>query len=204
MAKNGTEEEVTIQLSDAKMAGGGGGALVSQSYILRKSDVMHGVIRLLCLLTSAAALSVMTTAKQSSAVTLYGFTLPLYSKWSFSDSFVYVVSVCAAVSLHSLLQFLINVSRMLRKSPHIPSRNHAWLIFAADQIFAYAAMSAGSAASGVTNLNRTGIHHTPLPDFCKPLRVFCDRIAVSIAFTFFTCFLLAVSVVLDVVRLSNY
>ncbi|XP_047963190.1 CASP-like protein 3A1 [Salvia hispanica] len=199
MAKNPPEEAMNIQLSES-----GGAALVSQSNILRKSDVMQAVIRLLCLLTSSAALTVMTTAKQSATITLYGFTLPLYSKWSFSDSFVYVVCVCAAVALHSLLQLLINVSRMIRKSPHIPSRNHAWLIFAADQIFAYAVMSAGSAASGVTNLNRTGIHHTPLPNFCKPLHVFCDRIAISIAFTFLTCFLLAITVVLDVVCLSNY
>lgn len=71
------------------------------------------------------------------------------------------------------------------------------------QIFAYAVMSAGSAASGVTNLNRTGIHHSSLPNFCKPLHLFCDRVAVSIAFTFFTCFLLAISVVLDVLWLST-
>lgn len=72
------------------------------------------------------------------------------------------------------------------------------------QIFAYAVMSAGSAASGVTNLNRTGIRHSSLPNFCKPLHVFCDRVAVSIAFAFFTCFLLAISALLDVVCLANY
>ncbi|XP_057773116.1 CASP-like protein 3A1 [Salvia miltiorrhiza] len=186
--------EVSIQLSETKMG----------APTLRKSDVMHALIRLLCLLTSVTALSVMTTAKQASTISLYGFTLPLYSKWSFSDSFEYLVGVSAAVALHSLLQLLINTSRMLRKSPLIPSRNHAWLIFAGDQIFAYAVMSAGSAASGVTNLNRTGIHHSSLPNFCKALHVFCDRVAVSIAFTFFTCFLLAISVVLDVLCLSNY
>ena len=83
MAKNPPEEAMNIQLSES-----GGAALVSQSNILRKSDVMQAVIRLLCLLTSSAALTVMTTAKQSATITLYGFTLPLYSKWSFSDSFV--------------------------------------------------------------------------------------------------------------------
>ncbi|GFQ00229.1 CASP-like protein 3a1 [Phtheirospermum japonicum] len=165
---------------------------------------MHGVARLLCVLTSVTALSVMTTAKQASTISLYGFSLPLSSKWSFSDSFEYLVGVSAAVAVHSLVQLIINVSRMFRKSPIIPSRHHAWLIFAGDQLFAYATMSAGSAASGVTNLNHTGIHHSTLPNFCKPLHVFCDRVAVSIAFTFFSCFLLAVSVVLDVLWLSNY
>ncbi|XP_047964081.1 CASP-like protein 3A1 [Salvia hispanica] len=196
--------EVTIQLPEAKTAAESGPLVSPPSTGSRRSDVMHGVIRLVCLLTSVTALAVMTTAKQASTISLYGFSLPLYSKWSFADSFVYLVGVSAAVAVHSLLQLLINVTRMLRKSPLVPSRNHAWLIFAGDQIFAYMAMSAGSAASGVTSLNRTGIHHSDLPNFCKPLQVFCDRVAVSIAFTFFTCFLLAVSVVLDVVRLSNY
>ncbi|KAG8379998.1 hypothetical protein BUALT_Bualt07G0147900 [Buddleja alternifolia] len=210
--KNGPE--VSIQLPETKVAaaesGPLSGPLVSQrpgsrrEVAYRKADVMHGVIRLLCMLTSVTGLSLMATSKQASTISLYGFTIPLYSKWSFSDSFEYLVGVSAAVAAHSLLQLLINVSRTLRKSPVIPSRNHAWLIFAGDQIFAYAMMSAGSAASGVTNLNRTGIRHSALPNFCKPLHRFCDRVAVSIAFTFFSCFLLAISVVLDVVWLSKY
>ncbi|KAH6832468.1 hypothetical protein C2S53_019786 [Perilla frutescens var. hirtella] len=202
--KNG--EEVSIQLPEIKMTTESG-PLVSQrptAVANRKTDVMHTVIRFLCLLTSVTALSVMTTAKEASTISLYGFSLPLSSKWSFADSFEYLVGVTAAVAVHSLLQLLINVSRLSRKSPSIPSRNHAWLIFAGDQIFAYAVMSAGSAASGVTNLNRTGIRHSSLPNFCKPLHVFCDRVAVSIAFTFFTCFLLAISVLLDVLWLSKY
>lgn len=72
------------------------------------------------------------------------------------------------------------------------------------QAFAYALMSAGSAASGVTNLNRTGIRHTALPDFCKPLHKFCDHVAISIAFTFISCFLLATSAVQDVLWLSQH
>ncbi|KAK6125064.1 hypothetical protein DH2020_041180 [Rehmannia glutinosa] len=177
-----TGPEVSIQLPETKMATESGplsGPLVSSQRPdsrttagHRKSDVMHVVVRMLCLLTSVTAL--------------------------------YLVGVSAAVALHSLLQLLIIVSRMLRKSPVIASRKHAWLIFAGDQIFAYAMMSAGSAASGVTNLNRTGIQHSALPNFCKPLHVFCDCVAVSIAFTFFSCFLLAISVVLDVVWLSKY
>ncbi|KAL3511756.1 hypothetical protein ACH5RR_024473 [Cinchona calisaya] len=169
-----------------------------------KMDIAHVVLRLGCLLTSVTALSLMTTAKEASTLSLYGFNLPVYSKWSFSDSFEYLVGVSAAVAVHSLLQLLISGSRSLRKSPVIPSRNHAWLIFAGDQVFAFAMISAGSAASGVTNLNRTGIRHSALPNFCRPLHGFCDRVAASIAFTFLSCFLLATSMVLDVVWLSKY
>ncbi|KAF9615502.1 hypothetical protein IFM89_023884 [Coptis chinensis] len=78
------------------------------------------------------------------------------------------------------------------------------LLWKENTIFAFVMMSAGSAASGVTNLNKTGIRHSALPDLCKPLHRFCDRIAVSIAFTFFSCFLLGVSVVLDVIWLSKH
>ncbi|GMN37160.1 hypothetical protein TIFTF001_006581 [Ficus carica] len=171
--------------------------------VLRKADVAQVLLRLLCMATSVTALVFMVTARQASTVSIYGFPLPVYSKWSFSDSFEYLVGVSAAVAAHSLLQFLISTLRLLRRSSLIPSRNHAWLIFAADQVFAYAMMSAGSAASGVSNLNRTGIKHTALPNFCKPLHIFCDHVAISIAFTFFSCLLLAFSAVQGVIWLSK-
>jgi hypothetical protein len=47
----------------------------------------------------------------------------------------YVVGVAAVVAAHSLLQLLISVSRLLRKSPVIQSRRHAWLVFAGDQVY---------------------------------------------------------------------
>ncbi|EXB74562.1 hypothetical protein L484_026259 [Morus notabilis] len=191
--------------------------------VLRKADVAQVALRLLCMATSVTALVFMVTAREASTVSIYGFPLAVYSKWSFSDSFDndfafvvlelivpidilfwYLVGVSAAVAAHSLLQFLISTSRLLRRSSNIvPSRNHAWLIFAADQVFAYAMMSAGSAASGVSNLNRTGIKHTALPNFCKPLHIFCDHVAISIAFAFFSCLLLAISAVQDVIWLSK-
>ncbi|KAJ7963056.1 CASP-like protein [Quillaja saponaria] len=205
-------EEVVVQLSEAKVLENGamGGSLVGaemrnqrSSGVQRKADLVQMVIRLLCIGTSVIALSFMVTAKEASTVSIYGFQLPVHSKWSFSESFEYLVGVAAAVAAHSLLQLLIGTSRLIRKAPVIPSRNHAWLIFAGDQVFAYVMMSAGSAASGVTNLNRIGIQHTALPNFCKPLHIFCDHVAISIAFTFFSCFLLATSAIQDVIWLSR-
>ncbi|CAI9114193.1 OLC1v1014854C1 [Oldenlandia corymbosa var. corymbosa] len=212
---NSNTGEVNIQLPETAKMGGAptsvtmSGPLVSSSRpsvrsVHGKMDIAHVVLRLACLLTSVTSLAVMITAKQASTISLYGFSLPVSSKWSFSDSLEYLVGVSAAAAVHSLLQLFISGSRSLRKSPVIPSRNHAWLLFVGDQIFAFAMMSAGSAASGVTNLNRTGIRHSALPNFCKPLNVFCNRVAVSIVFVFFSCFLLAISVVLDVIWLSKY
>ncbi|GFZ08074.1 uncharacterized protein family [Actinidia rufa] len=211
MMMNGlkTPAEAAIQLPETKATdevaeiGTMNGPLASASS-RRKHDVTSVVLRLACLLTSVIALSLMITAEESSTISIFGFSLPLYSKWSFSDSFEYLVVVSAAVAAHSVLQLLISSSRLLRKSPVMPSRNHAWLIFVVDQVFAYAMMSAGSAASGVTHLNRTGIRHSALPNFCKPLHSFCNRIAVSIAFTFAGFFLLAALTVVDVIWLSSY
>ncbi|KAL6137588.1 hypothetical protein ACLB2K_062878 [Fragaria x ananassa] len=191
------ENGTTTSVSQAKSSSSQLGALLS------KADVAHVCLRLLCMASSVTALSSMLTARQASTVTIYGFHLPVYSKWSFAQSFVYVVGVTAFVTVYSLLQLLISGSSLLRKSPMIHSRNHAWLSFAGDQVFAYALMSAGSAASGVSNLNRTGIRHTPLPNFCKSLDIFCDHIAISIAFTFLSCLLLATSAVQSVIWLSN-
>ncbi|OAY53058.1 CASP-like protein 3A1 [Manihot esculenta] len=201
--------EVAVQLPDSKVAatensGTMSGPLMGTPRPFgRKAEVLHVALRLLCMVTSVAALSFMVTAHQSSSISIYGFMLRVYSKWSLSHSFEYLVGVSAAVVAHSSLQLLISLSRLLRKSPLIPSRSHAWLIFAGDQVFAYATMSAGAAASGVTNLNRTGIQHTPLPNFCKSLHYFCDHVAVSIAFTFFSCFLLAALAVHEVMWLSK-
>ncbi|KAK5843015.1 CASP-like protein [Gossypium arboreum] len=172
---------------------------------LTKGDVVVLTLRLLCMATSVTAMSFMVTARQVSAASFYGFQLQLHSKWSFSYSFEYLVGVTATATAYSLFQLLIAGTRLLvKKSPVIPSRNQAWLVFAGDQILAYAMMSAGSAASGVANLNRTGIRHTALPNFCKSLDSFCDHVAVSIAFTFFSCVMYAGAAVQDVIWLSTH
>ncbi|CAJ1951105.1 unnamed protein product [Sphenostylis stenocarpa] len=170
----------------------------------RRVDAVQLVLRGLCMAASVASISFMVTAKESSSIEIYLIQFPLQSKWSFSDSFEYLVGVAAAVAAHSLLQLLIGTSRFLKMSSVIPSRNHAWLLFAGDQVFAYALMSAGSAASGVTNLNRTGVRHTPLPNFCKLVPKFCDHVAISIVFTFTSCLLMAASAVQDVIWLSQH
>ncbi|GMH22220.1 hypothetical protein Nepgr_024063 [Nepenthes gracilis] len=115
-------------------------------------DAIHAVLRLLCLFSSVIALSLMITAKEDSTISLYGFQLPVFSKWTFSDSFEclfdvvsvaeydecllsrYLVGVSAAVVAHSLLQLLIDLLKLWRKAPVISSRNYAWLIFAGDQV----------------------------------------------------------------------
>uniref|UniRef100_A0A7N0TT62 CASP-like protein n=1 Tax=Kalanchoe fedtschenkoi TaxID=63787 RepID=A0A7N0TT62_KALFE len=172
--------------------------------LLRRVECAQVALRLMSVLTAVVALTMMLLAKQDAEINVYGFQLPVRSKWSLSNSFEYLVGVSAAVAAHSLVQLLIGLLRLFRRSPLIPSRVHAWLMFAGDQVFAYALMSAGSAASGVTNLNRTGVKHTAFPKFCNTLHSFCDRVAVSISFTFLGCFLLAVTAILDVIRLSKY
>ncbi|KAL6006110.1 hypothetical protein ACLOJK_040156 [Asimina triloba] len=222
--------EVGIQMPDSKVAADSAtmsGPLVpvsssADSKPRRKYDLAHALLRILCLLSSTAALSFMVSAEQSATVSVYGLELPVYSKWSFSDSFEnarfphlvvheppelwedrrfftwkkrmvgliklhsgslrgrFLVGISAAVAAHSLMQLVLSVSKIL-KSPVIPSRNHAWILFGGDQVFAYAVMSAGSASASVTNLNRTGIHHTALPNFCKPLNRFYGQQSGAIA-----------------------
>ncbi|XVF24925.1 hypothetical protein REPUB_Repub13aG0169600 [Reevesia pubescens] len=200
-----TEAKVVVEKEHSELRMGFNVGLGSKTRgIWTRGDVVLVTLRLLCMAASVTAISFMVTARQVNTASFYGFQLQLRSKWSFSYSFEYVVGVTAAAAGYSLLQLLIGGSRLIRKSPVIPSRNQAWLIFAGDQILAYAMMSAGSAASGVTNLNRTGIRHTALPNFCKSLDSFCDHVAVSIAFTFFSCVLYAASAVQDVIWLSKH
>ncbi|KAJ0986414.1 hypothetical protein J5N97_004770 [Dioscorea zingiberensis] len=170
----------------------------------RRRDMAGLGLRAACLASSLVSLCLLVTAEQHGEVSLYGFQLPLYSKWSFSDSFEYLVGISAAVTAYSVMQLLLSGRSVLKKAPVIPSRSQCWALFAGDQVFAYLMISAGSAAAGVTNLNRTGIRHSALPDFCKPLHRFCDRVTVSITFAFLSGLFLATSAVLDVLWLSNY
>ncbi|KFK38982.1 hypothetical protein AALP_AA3G184700 [Arabis alpina] len=167
----------------------------------RRNDVAMVVLRAMCMAVSTVAVSLMVTARETSTTTLYGFEFQLHAVWSLSDSLIYLLVVSSATVLYSLLQLIISGTRLMRKSPVIPTRTQAWFCFVADQILGYAMISGGSAALGVTNMNRTGIRHMPLPNFCKSLEFFCDHLAVSVVFALFAFLLLAVSSHLDVLRL---
>lgn len=54
----------------------------------RKIDVVHVILRLLSMASSVTALSFMVTARESSTLILYGFQIPVQSKWSYSSSFL--------------------------------------------------------------------------------------------------------------------
>ncbi|CAA7397348.1 unnamed protein product [Spirodela intermedia] len=138
-------------------------------------------LRVACLSASVLSLALMVSSQQSGTLSVYGFHLPVHAKWSFSESFEYLVAVVVVAAAHSVVQVVAVAARGR------PSRRGA----------------AGSAASGVTNLNRTGIRHAALPDFCRPLRRFCVTVAASIAFSFLAWLLLAASAVLDVLSICN-
>lgn len=80
--ENVGKNEVSIEMAEKKEERNGV-VVVGR----RKNDAMHVVARLVCLVTSLCSLSVMVTAKQRSTISLYGFSIPVYSNWSFSDSF---------------------------------------------------------------------------------------------------------------------
>lgn len=55
--------------------------------LFRKADVAQAILRVMSVATSLTAVVFMVTAEEASTVSVYGFSLPVYSKWSFSDSF---------------------------------------------------------------------------------------------------------------------
>uniref|UniRef100_A0A0D9V560 CASP-like protein n=1 Tax=Leersia perrieri TaxID=77586 RepID=A0A0D9V560_9ORYZ len=159
--------------------------------------------RAVALVMALVSMALMISAKQRGSLKIFGIEIPLYANWSFSDSLEYLVGMSAASAAYCLAQLMLIAHKAVKNTPVVQSRNYAWLMFAGDQVFAYAMMSAGSAAAAVANLNRTGIRHTALPNFCKPLPRFCDLSAVSIACAFLSCIFLATSAVIDVVWLLN-
>ncbi|XP_010417792.1 PREDICTED: CASP-like protein ARALYDRAFT_316979 [Camelina sativa] len=181
---------------------GDGEEVVAKRRTRRIKEVVQLALRGGCLAASAAAMAVMLTAAEEGVVDIYGFKLTLSSNWSFSPSYQYVVGACTATMLYSLFQLCFGVYRLLTGSPIIPSRFQAWLCFTSDQLFGYLMMSAASAGSGVTNLNKTGIRHTPLPDFCKTLSSFCNHVALSLLLVFLSFTFLASSSFFTVILLS--
>lgn len=85
--------EVAAQLTESKVAATEISGTISGPLIRaarpfgRKAEVLHVALRLLCMLASVASLSFMVTAHQSTSVSIYGFKLPVHSKWSFAQSF---------------------------------------------------------------------------------------------------------------------
>ncbi|CAN7069653.1 unnamed protein product [Brassica oleracea var. botrytis] len=168
-----------------------------------RNDVAMVVLRAMCMALSAVSLLLMVTARETSMTTLYGFEFQLHAVWSLSDSLIYLVVVTSATVIYSLLQLVLSGTRLMRKTPVVPTRTQAWFCFVADQILGCAMVSGGSAALGVTNMNRTGIRHMPLPNFCMSLGFFCDHLAISVVFALLAFLLLAASSILDVLRLSG-
>ncbi|RLM93964.1 CASP-like protein 3A1 [Panicum miliaceum] len=159
--------------------------------------------RAAALMMALLSVSLMVSSKQQGILTIFGIEIPLYANWSFSYSLQFLVGMSAATAAYSLLHLLLIAHKAVKKVPVVPSRRQTWLLFAGDQVFSLAMMSAGSAAAAVSNLNRTGIRHTALPNFCKPLPRFCDLSAASIACAFLSCAFLATSAVIDVIWLSG-
>lgn len=50
-------------------------------------DAVAVGVRLATVLSSLLSLSIMVTAEQRGSLSVFGIQIPLYSKWSFSDSF---------------------------------------------------------------------------------------------------------------------
>uniref|UniRef100_A0A0A9H1M3 CASP-like protein n=1 Tax=Arundo donax TaxID=35708 RepID=A0A0A9H1M3_ARUDO len=159
--------------------------------------------RAAALVMALLAVSLVVSSKQRGTLTIFCIEIPLDADWSFSYSLQFLVGMSAAAAAYSLVQLLLISHKAVKKVSMIPSRRHVLLLFAGDQVFSLAMMSAGSAAAAVSNLNRIGIRHTALPNFCKPLPRFCDLSAVSIACAFLSCVFLATSAVIDVIWLSN-
>lgn len=81
--------EVAVQLPEMTKLRPIGGLIEPSDRSLDRlrADLCQLMLRLICVATSVTAMSLMVTAAESSTVSIYGFELPVHSKWSFSDVF---------------------------------------------------------------------------------------------------------------------
>ncbi|KAG8055586.1 hypothetical protein GUJ93_ZPchr0001g31748 [Zizania palustris] len=203
--RNGSEVGIQMPAMESKAVLEPGTPSVNTPAVPRwpRLSMVMVTTRAVALVTALLSMALMISAKQRGSLKIFGIEIPLYANWSFSDSLEYLVGMSAASAAYSLAQLMLIAHKAVKNAPVVQSRNYAWLLLAGDQVFAFAMMSAGSAAAAVANLNRTGIRHTALPNFCKPLPRFCDFSGASIACAFLSCIFLATSAVIDVIWLSN-
>lgn len=93
--------------------------------------------RAAALVMALLSVSLMVSAKQRGTLAIFGIEIPLYAKWSLSDSLQSLVGISAAAAAYSLAQLLSIAHTALKKAPVVPSRRYAWMLLAGDQTKAH-------------------------------------------------------------------
>ncbi|EMS66990.1 hypothetical protein TRIUR3_06860 [Triticum urartu] len=96
-------------------------------------DMAMVATRAAALVMALLSMSLMVSAKQRGSLIIFGIEIPLYAKWSLSDSLKSLVGLSAAAAAYSLAQLLSIAYKALKKVPVVPSRRYAWMLLAGDQ-----------------------------------------------------------------------
>ncbi|KAF7030605.1 hypothetical protein CFC21_042118 [Triticum aestivum] len=97
-------------------------------------DMAMVATRAAALVMALLSMSLMVSARQRGNLIIFGIEIPLYAKWSLSDSLKSLVGISAAAAAYSLAQLLSIAYKALKKVPAVPSRRYAWMLLAGDQI----------------------------------------------------------------------
>ncbi|KAK9117651.1 hypothetical protein Sjap_016598 [Stephania japonica] len=140
--------------------------------------VGHAALRTLGIAAALIAIGLMTTGKQ--AVELLGFQL--VAKYSYSPIlryFVIISTIACGLSALSLGCFLYSVRSIN------PGRKNYFTIFVIDLVVVGLALTGSSAATAMGYVGRYGDSHAGWMPICGTFGRFCDRMTVSVAFSFF-------------------
>ncbi|KAF7030606.1 hypothetical protein CFC21_042118 [Triticum aestivum] len=99
-------------------------------------DMAMVATRAAALVMALLSMSLMVSARQRGNLIIFGIEIPLYAKWSLSDSLKSLVGISAAAAAYSLAQLLSIAYKALKKVPAVPSRRYAWMLLAGDQEYA--------------------------------------------------------------------
>ncbi|XP_037470729.1 CASP-like protein 3A1 [Triticum dicoccoides] len=97
-------------------------------------DMAMVATRAAALVMALLSMSLMVSAKQRGSLIIFGIEIPLYAKWSLSDSMKSLVGLSAEAAAYSLAQLLSIAYKALKKVPVVPSRRYAWMLLAGDQV----------------------------------------------------------------------
>eukprot|EP00249_Psilotum_nudum_P001397 c13864_g1_i1 orf=662-1324(+) len=168
-----------------------------KSGLQKKLKVVDMAMRMLAFFLLTISLAIMVTSSQRDVVDYLGFHFTLHLKWKYFQPFKFLVVVSSIIAGYYLLQLIWLAAKLFPRFSSV--RNCLWFVCAADQVCAYAVLSASAAAAGAASIHKfQGLDELDLPNVCQILHHFCNRITTSILLAVLASFCSACCAALDI------
>ncbi|XP_024522667.1 CASP-like protein SELMODRAFT_431320 [Selaginella moellendorffii] len=180
---------VASQSSVANEAGAAPEASIQQTlrgFSSPTSLLLRIATAVLCTLT----LAFLVTSKERKEIA----SIDIVAIWSNSKALIFlavVSGICLGYSLLHAAVFLVMLSG--NRNPLARKKALDWMVFLADQLLAYAMLSAAAASAEVAYLAKNGQVSSGWFAVCNAFSGFCNKVGVALVLSFFSVIPLAIN-----------